>query len=77
MSDPAGSGAILQSAEIAALSAALAAAGIRTALLRVVDGIAAARMRVTVFSASTCFQETTELERIYSSRADVYPLGVK
>jgi hypothetical protein len=77
MSDAAGSGASLQGAEIAALSAALAAVDMRMALLRVVDGIAAARMQVVVFSAAICFHDATELERIYSSRADVYPIAVR
>lgn len=68
-------GATLHGEEIELLAAALAMPLARAAVLRAVQDIAAARMQVTVFSASKCFLDTLELERIYSSRPDVYPIG--
>jgi len=67
--------ASLRIADLAALSAAIASANVPAALFQAIERIAAARMGVTIFSASRCFVDTVELERIYSSRPDVYPVG--
>jgi GAF domain-containing protein len=75
MSSAAESVATLHGAEITLIADAMAALDARKAVLSAVEHIAAARMGVTVFSATTCFLETMELERVYSSRPDVYPTG--
>ena len=68
---------VLNADERSRLAAALGSAEPRHAVLGVVDEIARDRMAVSTFSATTCRQEALELERIFSSRPDVYPIGVK
>ncbi len=63
--------------EVDALRAAVAQADPANAIFRVIDDIAVRRMAITVFSASTCFVESMELERIYSSRPDIYAQGAR
>jgi GAF domain-containing protein len=75
MSSAVESVATLHAAEITLIADAMAAVDTREAVLSAVERIAAARMGVTVFSAAVCFLETMELERVYSSRPDVYPTG--
>ncbi len=77
MAGPIESSATLAVADITLLSVALAAADARAATLRAIETIAAARLQVTIFSASICFHETLELERIHSSRPDSYPVGLR
>ncbi len=69
--------AALDGTEVALLSSAIAAAEPRDAVFRAIHRIADARMDVNVFSASVCFVETMELERVYSSRPDVYGIGLR
>ncbi|MEO9067897.1 MAG: GAF domain-containing protein [Caldimonas sp.] len=69
--------ATLRAGDISSLADALASADPRARLLAAVDDIAAARLQVTIFSASICLPEVMELQRIYSSRPDVYPLGMR
>ena len=69
------SAATLDGSEVGLLSSAMAAAEPRDPVFRAIDRIARARMAVNVFSASVCFLETMELERVYSSRPDVYGTG--
>lgn len=66
-----------QAADIAELAAAIADVAAPVTLWRAVERIAMARMKVSVFSVSTCFLETLELERVYSSRLDAYPTGAR
>ncbi len=68
--------ATLHAGEIALLATALAGVEARTDVLRAVERIAAARMQVTIFSASRCLPEAI-LQRIHSSRSDVYPVGAR
>ena len=68
-------GATLHGDEIAQLAAAQAAVDPRGTVFSTIQRIAVARMDVSMFSASICFLETMELERIHSSRPDVYPVG--
>ncbi|MGZ5216426.1 MAG: GAF domain-containing protein [Caldimonas sp.] len=70
-------GSALHAADVAALSAAIAAVDAPQAVLRAIDRIAAARMSVSIFSASRCFLDTLELERIYSSLPDAYPVATR
>jgi GAF domain-containing protein len=69
--------ATLGASDIEAIAAALAAADPRQATLRVVERIAAQRIGVTLFSASLCHVEAMEVERIYSSLPERYPLGAR
>ena len=64
-------------ADVAALAAAIASADVTQSLFQAIERISVSRMRVSIFSASRCFLETMELERIYSSRPDVYPVGAR
>jgi len=75
VSDDASPLATLRIPEIAALSAAVASTDVLPALFEAIGRIAFARMRVTIFSASRVFLDEHELERVYSSRPDVYPVG--
>ena len=77
MSDDGGPLATLRIAEVASISAAIASSDLPASLFKAIERIAAAHMSVSIFSASKCFLDTTELERIYSSRPDVYPVGVR
>jgi hypothetical protein len=63
--------------DIDSISAALASADARDAVLRVVERIASEQMGVIVFSASICHVEAMEVERVYSSRPSVYPVGAR
>ncbi len=63
--------------ELAELTAALASGDPRNAVLRVVERLSTARMQTVVFSASRCFLGSMELERVYSSRPDLYPVGAR
>ena len=50
----------------------------RGAVLDAIERVAAStRMQVTVFSASICFLDTLELERIHSSLPGAYAVGVR
>ncbi len=69
--------ATLGGEEIALIAAGLADRNTRHAVLRAIEQIAAARMQVSAFSASICYVETLELERVYSSRPDAYPVGAR
>jgi GAF domain-containing protein len=69
--------ATLEGTEVALLSSAVALAEPRDAVFRAIDRIAQTRMAVNVFSASVCFVESLELERVYSSRPEVYELGAR
>jgi GAF domain-containing protein len=75
MSEDAASLASLRIPDLIALSAAIASSNLPVSLFQAIERIAAARMRTSIFSASTCFPDTLELERIYSSRPDAYPVG--
>jgi len=77
MSEEASSLASLRIPDLISLSAAIASSDLRPSLFQAIERIASARMRVSIFSASTCFLDTLELERIYSSRPDVYPVGAR
>ncbi len=77
MNDDSGPMASLRLADVVSMSAAIASTDLPQSLLKAIERIAAARMAVSIFSASSCFLETMELERIYSSRPDVYPVGVR
>lgn len=68
--------ATLHAGEIALLATALAGVDARADVLRAVESIAAARMQVTIFSASLCLPEAI-LQRIHSSRLDIYPVGAR
>ncbi len=72
-----GSVAMLHPEEITSLAAALAGADPLAAVLRAIHELAVAKIGVTVFSASRCLVNTHELDRIYSSHSDVYPVGVR
>ena len=63
--------------EIASLVAGVAAANSRDGVFGAIERIASVRMKITVFSVSTCNVAAMELERIYSSRPDVYPVGIR
>jgi hypothetical protein len=76
LNDP-GAAAELMATDIDALVQALAAPGRREMLLRAVDRIAAERVGVVVFSASTCPAESLMVERVYSSCPETYPVGAK
>ena len=69
--------ASLRIGDVASLSAAIASTDLPQSLLKAIERVAAARMGVSIFSASKCFLDTMELERIYSSRPDVYPIGAR
>jgi len=69
--------ATLLPAEITLLSGAIAAKDPRASVLAAIEQIAAARMQVTVFSASICFLDTLELERVHSSLPDAYAVGAR
>lgn len=60
--------------ELSLLSAAWASGNPRMSVLRAVESIAVNRMEISVFSASKRLHGP-ELERIYSSRPDVFPVG--
>jgi len=64
-------------ADISLLCGAIAAKDPRGAVLAAIEQIAAARMQVTVFSASVCFLDTLELERVYSSLPGAYAVGAR
>lgn len=66
----------LNDQELSLLAAALASAERTQAVLRAVETIAVNRMDVSVFSASKCLAGF-ELERIYSSRPELYPVGAR
>jgi len=76
MGEDASSLASLRIPDLISLSAAIASPEMPLSLFQAIERIATARMRVSVFSASNCFVDTLELKRIYSSRPDVYPVGV-
>lgn len=59
------------------LASALGGADPRQAVLRVVADVARERMAVSTFSVTTCQLGTAELERIFSSRPEVYPVGAR
>jgi len=63
--------------DLISLSAAIASSDMPLSVFQAIERIAAARMRVSIFSASNCFADSLELERIYSSRPDVYPVGAR
>ena len=69
--------ATLLPTEISLLCDAIAGKDPRAAVLGAIEQIAAARMQVTVFSASICFLDTLELERVYSSLPDAYSVGAR
>jgi hypothetical protein len=71
------SDATLLPAEISLLSAAIGGLAPRRAVLAAIEQIAAARMQVTVFSASICFLDTLELERVHSSLPGAYAVGAR
>ncbi len=64
-------------ADISLLSGAIAGKDPRGAVLAAIEQIAAARMQATVFSASVCFLDTLELERVYSSLPGAYAVGAR
>ncbi len=72
-----GSAVSLQAHDLSLLVAALAGADRRANLLEVIGGIAVSKMKVVLFSASTCDPERMELERVHSSRPDAYPVGAR
>ena len=72
-----GSVATLHPEEVTSLAAALADADPLAAVLRVIHELAVAKMCVSVFSASRCLVETHELDRIYSSHPQAYPVGAR
>ena len=74
---PSESAATLSAAEVETIASALASIDTRDAVLRAVEKIAAQRMPLVVFSASTCLAKSMEVERIYSSQPVVYPLGTR
>lgn len=71
------SSAPLRIPDLISLSTAIAAPDMPLSLFKTIERIASMRMGVAIFSASTCFVDTLELERIYSSRPDVYPVGAR
>ena len=71
------SDATLLPADITLLSGAIAGKDPRAGVLAAIEQIAAARMQVTVFSASVCFLDTLELERVYSSLPGAYAVGAR
>lgn len=76
--DPSGeSKATFHAGELTLLATALAGVDARADVLRAVESIATARMQVTIFSASVFLPEAMELQRIHSSRPDVYPVGAR
>ena len=74
MSDLRDAGVSVHDQELALLATAQASQDRIQALLRAVETIAVNRMQLSVFSASRCLAGT-ELERIYSSRPDLYRVG--
>ena len=68
---------MLNADEIASLAAGVAAANSRDGVFGAIERIASVRMKIAVFSVSTCNVAAMELERIYSSRPDVYPAGIR
>ncbi len=77
INDDTGPLASLRIADVASIAAAIASPDLPTSLLKAIERIATARIAVSIFSASRCFLDTVELERIYSSRPDVYPVGMR
>ena len=71
------SDATLLPADISLLSGAISGQDPRAAALAAIEQIASARMQVTVFSASVCFLDTLELERVYSSLPGAYAVGAR
>lgn len=69
------SGATLGASEIESIAGALASVDMRDAVLRTVERIASQRFGMAVFSASVCRIEAMEVERVHSSRPEVYPVG--
>ncbi|MEP7138661.1 MAG: GAF domain-containing protein [Caldimonas sp.] len=67
--------ALLTDSDLEEGLAAVAHPDARDRVLRLIDRIASQRMAAIVFSASTCRAEALEVTRIYSSRADIYPVG--
>lgn len=77
VNDDSGPLASLRIADVASLTAAIASTDLPLSLFKAIERIAATRMAVSIFSASKCFLDAMELERIYSSRPDVYPVGAR
>ncbi len=69
--------ATLLPAELSLLYDALGGRDPRGAVLKAIEQIAAARMQVTVFSASICLLDTLELDRVYSTLPAVYAVGAR
>lgn len=61
--------------EIEQIRAAVAMADSRDAIFRAIEAIAVQRIEPSVFSASTFVAESMELERVYSSRPEIYAQG--
>src|SRR5664279_6248805 len=72
-----GSVATFHPEEVTSLATALADPDPLAAVLRVIHQLATAKMSVTVFSASRCLVDLHELDRIYSSHPEVYPVGAR
>lgn len=68
---------VLTDDERSRLGAARASTDALQAVLRVIADIAREKMAVSTFSATTCRPEALELERIFSSRPDAYPVGAR
>ncbi len=71
------SDAALLPADISLLTSAISGADPRGAVLDAIEQIAVARMQITVFSASICFLDTLELERVHSSLPGAYAVGAR
>ena len=69
--------AALLPVDISLLTNAMSGDDPRGAVLDAIEQVAAARMQVTVFSASICFLDTLELERIHSSLPGAYAVGAR
>ena len=74
---PLSSDVAVHAEEIDKLTAALASRTLRTSILAAVAEMSAARLGVILFSASICHLDSLELERIYSSKPDTYPVGAR
>lgn len=77
MSNYARSLASLHLQDLETLSAAIASANMPLALFGSIETVATERMGCSIFSAAKCLPEAFELERIYSSRPDIYPVGAR
>lgn len=68
---------MLSTTDIDALAAALASLDPPGGVYRAIDQISAQRIGAIVFSASVTQVDAMEVERVYSSRPETYPVGVR